>query len=82
MLTDTELVYEYLGKLLANGGRDQSVDWFLAEAAAYYRELQQARAMLREAEESSARGESKPLDLDSLFARADKRLKEKGIPEE
>ena len=80
-LTDAELVYQYLGKLMAKGGRDKPVDRLLAEAAAYYRELQQVRAMICEAEESSARGESKPLDLDALFARADKRLKEEGISE-
>jgi hypothetical protein len=78
-LTDAELVYQYFGKLLANGGRDKPVDWVLAELAAYYRELERMRAMIREAEESSARGESKPLDLDALFARVDKRLEQEGI---
>jgi hypothetical protein len=80
-LTDAELVHQYLGKLLAKGGRDKPVDWLLAEAAAYDDELQRLRAMLREAEESSARGESKPLDLDALFARVDKRLEQEGIVE-
>lgn len=80
-LTDAELVYQQLGKLLANGGREKPVDWLLTELAAYYRELQQVRALIREAEESSARGESRPLDLDALFARADKRLSKEGIAE-
>jgi hypothetical protein len=79
--TDAELVYQYFGKLLAKGGRDEPVDRVLAELAEYYRELQQVRALIREAEESSARGESGPLDLDALLARADKILDEEGIPE-
>jgi len=78
-LTDAELVYQYFGKLLAKGGREKPVDWVLAELTEYYRELEQVRALIREAEESSARGESKPLDLDALFARVDKRLEQEGI---
>ena len=80
-LTDAELVYEYFGRFLAKGGRKEPVDRVLAELAAYYRELEQVRALIREAEESSARGESGPLDLDALFARADKILDQEGIPE-
>jgi len=80
-LTDAELLYQYLGKRLANGGREEPVDRLLADLAEYYRELQQVRALIREAEESSARGESGPLNLEELFARADKVLDEEGIPE-
>ena len=77
--TDAELVYHYFGKLLAKGGRDEPVERLLAELAEYYRELQHVRALIREAEESSARGESGPLDLDALFSRVDKRLEQEGI---
>ena len=73
-LTDAELVYQHLGKLLAKGGREQPVEWLLAEAAAYYRELQHVRALLREAEESSARGESGPFDLDDIIRRGRERM--------
>ena len=69
------------GQASCQGGRDKSVDWLRAEMAAYYRELQQVRALIREAEESSARGESGPLDLDEFFARADKVLDQEGVPE-
>jgi hypothetical protein len=80
-LTDAELLYQYLGKRLGNGGRETSVSELLAEFAEYRRELEELRATLREAEAQSARGESKPLDLDALFARVDKRLEQEGILE-
>jgi hypothetical protein len=80
-MSDAELLHQYLGRRLANGGRQESLDRLLAEFAEYRRELEQLRASLREAEASSARGESGPLDLDALFARADKRLEAEGIPE-
>jgi hypothetical protein len=80
-MSDAELLHQYLGRRLANGGRQESLDRLLAEFAEYRRELDQLRASLREAEASSARGESGPLDLDALFARADKRLEAEGIPE-
>jgi hypothetical protein len=80
-LTESELLYQYLGKRLAKGARQEPVERLLAEFAEYRRELERARAMLREAEEASARGESGPLDLDDLFAGADKLLADEGIPE-
>jgi hypothetical protein len=78
-LTDTELVHQYLGKLIANGGRDKPVKWLLSEGAAYYRELQKLRAMLREAEESSARGESGPFDVEDIIRRGRERMAAEGI---
>jgi hypothetical protein len=78
-LTDAELVYQYLGKLLANGGREKPVDGLLAEMAAYYRELERMRAMIREAEESSARGESRPLDIEDVIRRGRERMANEGI---
>jgi hypothetical protein len=77
--TDAELVYQHFGKILANGGKDTPVDQLLSDLAEYYRQLEKVRSLIREAEESSARGESKPLDLEALFARADQRLREQGI---
>jgi hypothetical protein len=78
-LTDAELVYQYLGKLMAKGGREKPVDWLLAELAAYYRELERMRALIREAEESSARGESGPLDLEDVIRRGRERMAAGGI---
>jgi hypothetical protein len=79
--TDAELLYQYLGRRLENGGREASIEELLAEFAEYRRELEEVRAKVREALESSARGESGPLDLEALFARADSLLGEEGIPE-
>jgi hypothetical protein len=80
-VTDAELLYQYLGRRLGNGGSQEPLDRLLAEFGEYRRELEQLRASLRQAEAASARGESGPLDLDALFARADKRLEAEGIPE-
>jgi hypothetical protein len=80
-LTEAELLYRYLGTRLGNGGRSEPIDRILADFAEYRRELKQVQSLLQVAVESSARGESKPLDLEKLFARADKRLDAEGIPE-
>jgi hypothetical protein len=80
-VTDAELLYQYLGKRLANGGRQEPLDQLLAEFAEYRGQLEHLRALIREAEAASARGESGPLDLDELFARVDRQLDAEGIPE-
>jgi hypothetical protein len=79
--TEVELLHSFLGARLANGGREDTVDKVVSDFAEYRRQLEEFRATLREAEAQSARGESKPLDLDALFARVDKRLEQEGIPE-
>lgn len=80
-VTEAELLHQYLERRLKTGARAEPIDRLLADFAEYRRELERLRASLREAEASSARGESGPLDLDALFARADKRLEAEGIPE-
>jgi hypothetical protein len=79
-VSDAEILYQYLGNRLANGGRLLPVEQLLAEFAEYRRQLTQVRALIREAEEASARGESGPLDLEELFERADKQLDNEGVP--
>jgi hypothetical protein len=78
-LTDAELLYQYFGKLLANGGRNEPVDRLLAELAEYYRELERVRALIREAEKSSARGDSGPLDVEDVIRRGRERMAADGI---
>jgi hypothetical protein len=78
-LTEAELLYNYLGQRLGNGGRNESVQHLLAEFAEYRRQLEEPRATLREAVAQSARGESGPLDFDALIERGNKRLAAKGI---
>lgn len=77
--SDAELLYQYLGKRLDNGGRGETVEQLLAEFAEYRRELEKVRALVREAEESSARGESGPLDLDDIIRRGRERMAAEGI---
>jgi hypothetical protein len=78
-LTDAELVYQYFGKLLAKGGRQEPVDRLLAELAEYFRELERVRALIREAEESSARGESGQLDVEDVIRRGRERMATENI---
>jgi hypothetical protein len=78
-LTEAELLHQYLGRRLANGGRKEPVDRLLAEFAEYRRELDRVRALLQDAVESSARGESGPLDLEEVIRRGRERLAAEGI---
>lgn len=78
-VTDAELLHQYLGQRLDAGARREPVDRLLADFAEYRRQLEELRASLREAEAASARAESRPLDLDTLFARVDARLEGGGF---
>ena len=69
-------INEHLGGL--NG---KTLEEVLAEFRIYQRQLEDLRGKLRIAEEQSARGESRELDLDALFERVDKRLDGQGVPE-
>jgi len=80
-LTEAELFYNYLGQRISQDGREAPVADLFADFQEYCRELDEVRGKLREAEESSARGESKPLNLTSLLERVEKRWDEKGVPE-
>ena len=80
-MTEAELLHFYLGMRLEKGGRTEPVEKLLADFAEYRRELEQFRATLREAEAQCDRGEARPLDLDALFERVDRRLAQEGIPE-
>lgn len=78
-LSEAELLHQYLGRRLSNGGRQEPVARLLADFAEYRRELETLRASLREAEVSSARGESRPLDLDDVIRRGRERMAREGI---
>jgi hypothetical protein len=78
-LTEAELLHQYLGRRLANGGRKESLDQLLADFAEYRRELERLRAMLQEAVESSARGESAQLDVEDVIRRGRARMAAEGI---
>jgi hypothetical protein len=78
-LTDPELLHQYLGRRLDNGGRNEPLDRLLADFAEYRRQLEKLRGMVREAEESSARGESRPLDVEDVIRRGRERMAAEGI---
>ena len=80
-MTEAELLHFYLGMRLEKGGRKEPVEKLLADFGEYRRELEEFRATLREAEAQCDRGEARPLDLDALFERVDRRLAQEGIPE-
>jgi hypothetical protein len=77
--TDVELLHSFLGTRINSGHRDDSVEQVLADFAEYRRQLTELRASLREAEAQSARGESKPLDVEDVIRRGRERLASKGI---
>jgi len=80
-MTEAELLHSYLGRRLSKGARKESIESLLADYAQYRRELEEIRAKVREGLESLDRGEGRPLDLEALFARVDKRLDAEGIPD-
>jgi hypothetical protein len=77
--TDAELLYHYLGEHMNRTGRDTPLDELLSGFVRYRRELRDLRAKLRAAEDSSARGESKELDVESLIAEVTHELASESI---
>lgn len=80
-LTEVELLHYYLGLRIARGSKDITIEQALQDYSEYRRQLDDFRAKLREAEESSARGDSGPLDLEALMDRVRDRLELHGITE-
>ncbi|MGH3452744.1 MAG: hypothetical protein ACRDQW_19000 [Haloechinothrix sp.] len=69
-LTDLELLHRFVGGVLANGGRNTTIEECLAEFRDYLRELERLREEIRPAYEQSLRGvESKPLDIEDIKRR-------------
>ncbi len=80
-LTEAELFYNYLGQRISQDGRESPVADLFVDFQAYCQELDEVREKLREAEESSNRGESKPLNLTALLERVEQRWDAKGLPQ-
>ncbi len=78
-LTEAELFYNYLGQRISQDGREAPVADLFVDFQAYCRELDEVSEKLREAEESSNRGESKPLNLTALLERVEQRWDTKGL---
>lgn len=79
MPTEAELLHMFLTRRLELGGRKEPVESLLAEFVEYRRELEVLRASLREVEASSARGESRPFDVEDISRRGNERLARDGI---
>ena len=79
--SDVELLHGYLGQCLARNRADLSLDAALAGFEDYYRQLHDLRGKVRQAEQSLARGEGGPLDVEAVIARIRKRLAEQGAGE-
>lgn len=77
--TDAELLYHYLGEQMSGAGRDTPLTELLAGFVRYRRELRDVRSKLRAAEDSSARGESKELDVETLIADLTDQLASEGL---
>lgn len=77
--TDAELLYHYIGEQMRSAGRDTPLDELLSGFLEYRRELHDLRTKLRAAEESSARGESKELDVETLIAEVTQELASEGV---
>ena len=78
-LSDAQLLYQYIGRRLDNGGRDMPADALLAELNQYQLQLEKLRDMIRTAEHSLARGEGGPLDIDELLDEMTAELAKEGI---
>jgi hypothetical protein len=79
--SDTQLLHDYLGKQLDGNSPVIPLDEALKGFQEYYRQLNEVRSKVRQAEISLAEGRGKPLDVDALITRVRKRLAEQGITE-
>ena len=73
--------YHFLEACLENGGETLSPEESVQAFRRHQQEFSKIKKMLADAEQSSARGESKSLDIDALKERVRTRLAERGITE-
>ena len=80
MATVLELELEAFHQFLDRNGRESgTLEHAVEQFRTYQRELSDARARIREAKESSARGESKELNIEETIHSVRTRLAEEGI---
>ena len=77
--TEVELLHSYLGQRLQDDGGNLSLDAAFSGFQDYYRQLRNLRSKVRKAEDSLARGQGRPLDVEAAIGRVRKRLAEQGI---
>ncbi len=76
---DVQLLHEYLGKRLNNGGAEATLDETLADFREYKRQLSELKSKLSEAEQDVAAGRTSPVDAASTKAAVRERLAQDGI---
>jgi hypothetical protein len=77
--TEVELLHNYLGQRLQDDGGDLSLDAALSGFQEYYRQLRDLRNKVRQADDSLARGQGRPLDVEAIIGRVRKRLADQGV---
>jgi hypothetical protein len=78
-VSDLELLHDFVGASLQNGGRLKTVDEVLGEYRKYLAEVKRLRDEIRPALERSLRGECKPIVWDALKERVTRELAAEGI---
>jgi hypothetical protein len=81
LITDWDAFNAFVDARLGRVRSGLSLEDALSEFRAYQRELVDARAKIREARQSSARGESVELDIDRLIQEVNSDLASEGICE-
>jgi hypothetical protein len=76
---DMQSFYDFLGRRLQNGAQGMTPEESVQEFRAYQTELARFKEETQLALEQSARGQSKPLDIDALMKRVRARLAKNGI---
>ena len=77
--SELEAFRQFVGNRVDNGNSATSLEHALKEFRAYQRDLERFMRDTRESLEQSARGESKPIDIEEVVAQGRQRLAEKGI---
>jgi tRNA(Phe) wybutosine-synthesizing methylase Tyw3 len=77
--TDLVAFHKFIGELLKQEKHNMTVEQSLEAFREYQQKLERLREKIRPALEQSARGESQPLDTESLKAEVTDSLAEKGI---
>lgn len=78
-LTEIELLHFYLGMRIERGDKSLTIDQAMRDYSEYRRELDEFRAELRQAEESSERGLAEPVDREQLKREIREELAAKGL---
>ena len=71
---ELRLFHDFLGRRIENGGPNLTPEESVREFRIYQEELARFRQTIATSREQATRGEAKPLDVDALMERVNKRL--------